>query len=301
MINNQKSGQNESLRGILWMIGSLSSFIAMAVASRELSANLSTFQILFFRSVVGVVVVCIFGRKLLPELRKRASLPLNFIRNAVHFTGQYCWTLGIALLPLAEVIALEFTMPVWVAIFAALLLGERITLPRAIAILVSFIGVLVILRPGIAVFDPASFIVLMAAISYGMSNVLVKRLTRTCSPAVIVVWMVFMQLPMGLVMALFDWQPVVWGNLPWIVVAGIAGLSAHYTMARAFLYLEATVAIPIDFLRVPLTALVGFSFYGETVSIWLFIGAGIILAANYYAFGAERRRARIARALSGPG
>ncbi|WBU63662.1 DMT family transporter [Paracoccus aerodenitrificans] len=300
-MTNEQTGAGGIATGVVWMIGSLLSFIAMAVASRELSANLTTFQILFFRSVVGVVVVLIFGRKLLTELRRRTSLKLNFLRNVVHFTGQYCWTLGIALLPLAEVIALEFTMPVWVAIFAALLLGERITRARSIAIIASFIGVLVILRPGIAVFDPAAFIVLMAAICYGMSNVLVKRLTRTCSPAVIVVWMVFMQLPMGMVLALFDWQPVVWGNLPWIVVAGLAGLSAHYTMARAFLYLDASVAIPIDFLRVPLSAFVGFYLYAETVSIWLFVGAAIILFANYSALQAERKRARIASALSRPG
>ncbi|SDE85871.1 S-adenosylmethionine uptake transporter [Paracoccus isoporae] len=289
------------LIGIGWMIASLSCFISMAVASRELSANLSTFQILFFRSVVGVVVVALFGLHLLAELRRRASLKLNLLRNAVHFTGQYCWTLAIALMPLAEVIALEFTMPVWVAIFAAVLLGERITRPRAWAILASFVGVLVILRPGIAVFDPAALIVLMAAVSYGLSNVLVKLLTRTCSPAVIVVWMVVMQLPMGLMLAVFDWRPVVAGNLPWIVLAGLSGLGAHYAMARAFLHLDASVAIPIDFLRVPLTALVGYLLYGETVSAVLFAGAAIILMANYTAFRAERTRARLARSLGGPG
>ncbi|WBU55734.1 DMT family transporter [Paracoccus sediminicola] len=300
-MSTDQNGDARLSIGILWMIASLSSFISMAVASRELSADLSTFQILFFRSVVGVVVVLLFGRKLLPELRRRASLKLNLLRNAVHFTGQYFWTLAIALMPLAEVIALEFTMPVWVAIFAALLLGERITRPRAAAIIASFVGVLVILRPGIAVFDPAALIVLLAAISYGMSNVLVKLLTRSCSPAVIVVWMVFIQLPMGMVLALFDWRSVSADNLPWIVLAGLSGLSAHYAMARAFLHLDASVAIPIDFFRVPLAALVGYLLYGETVNIFLFAGAGIILMANYAAFQAERRRARQARILAGPG
>ncbi|TXB67552.1 DMT family transporter [Paracoccus aurantiacus] len=283
------------------MIGSLASFIAMAVASRELSSNLSTFQILFFRSVVGVFVIAVLARRLWPEMRHLRSLPLNALRNVVHFSAQYCWTLGVALLPLTEVFALEFTMPVWVAIFAFLILGEPLTRPRIAAIAVSFLGVMLILRPGVEVLDPASFIVLLAAAGYGMSAVLVKRLTRTNTPGVIVAWMVLMQLPMGLVFATFDWRPVEAGNLPWIILAGLCGLSAHFTMARAFQTLDVSVAIPIDFLRVPLIAIVGYLLYGETVGPWLLVGVAMILSANYFALRAEGRRARLAKAVSGPG
>lgn len=293
MVETEQPDRRQLTIGVLWMTGSLASFIGMAVASRELSANLSTFQILAFRSLVGVAIIALFARRLLPELRRRASLGLNLLRNSVHFGAQYCWTLGVALLPLAEVFALEFTMPVWVAIFAMLILGERITPPRIIAIAISFLGVMVILRPGVQVLDPASFLVLIAAAGYGLSMVLVKMLTRSCSPAVIVVWMVLMQLPMGLALAAFDWRPVESGNLPWILLAGVTGLSAHYSMARALKILDASLAIPIDFLRMPLIALVGFYFYGEPLSIWLLIGAAMILAANYYALRAEGRRARM--------
>ena len=136
-------------------------------------------------------------------------------------------------------------------------------------------------------------LVLAAALGYGLSAVLVKLLTRSCSPGVIVAWMVLMQMPLGLAFALFDWRPVEACNLPWIIVAGLTGLSAHYTMARAFRILDASAAIPIDFLRVPLIALIGYYFYGELVSPWLLLGAGMILAANYYALRAEGRRARM--------
>ncbi|NHF73789.1 DMT family transporter [Paracoccus sp. 12-3] len=275
------------------MCGSLASFIGMAIASRELSANLSTFQILAFRSAIGLVVIAALLPRLWPEMRQMRRFGLNLLRNSVHFGAQYCWTLGVALLPLAEVFALEFTMPVWVALFAFLILGERITQPRMIAIGVSFLGVLVILRPGVEVLDPASFVVLIAAAGYGLSAVLVKLLTRSNSPAVIVAWMILMQLPMGLALALLDWRPVVAGNLPWMVLAGLTGLSAHYTMARAFRILDASVAIPIDFLRMPLIALIGYAFYGETVSAWLALGVAMILASNYYALRAEGRRGRL--------
>ncbi len=286
----ERTDQRGLIVGAAWMVGSLASFIGMAIASRELSAQLSTFQILFFRSLVGVVVIAAFARQLLPEMRRLTAIRLNLLRNLVHFAAQYCWTLGVALLPLAEVFALEFTMPVWVAIFAFAILGERITPPRLAAIGVSFLGVLVILRPGMQVLDPASFLVLIAAAGYGLSTVLVKLLTRRNSPGVIVAWMVLMQLPMGLVMALPDWRPVGAGNLPWIVLAGLTGLSAHYTMARALRILDASIAIPIDFFRVPLIAAIGYLAYGEAVSPWLLLGAAMIFVANYIALRAEARR-----------
>ncbi len=287
---SETQNTNEVAVGVLWMVGCLASFIGMAVASRELSASLSIFQILFFRSVVGLAVILIFARSLLPELRRMERFRLHLARNTVHFGAQYCWTLGVVLLPLAEVFALEFTMPVWVAFFAFLFLGERISKSRLIAISVSFFGILVILRPGLTIIDPASFIVLLAAMGYGLSIVMVKRLTRDCSPAIIVVWMVLLQLPMGLMLAMFDWRPPSFDNLPWIVIAGVTGLSAHYTMAKALQLLDASIAIPIDFFRVPLIAIVGFYFYGENIEIWLLIGAVMIFGSNYYALRQETRQ-----------
>lgn len=275
--------------GVLWMIGCLASFIGMAVASRELSETLSVFQILFFRSVVGLVVILLFARSILPELRRVESFGLHLARNAVHFGAQYCWTLGVVLLPLAEVFALEFTMPVWVALFAYLFLGERISRPRLVAVAVSFLGILIILRPGVTIIDPASFIVLLAAMGYGLSIIMVKRLTQDCSSAIIVVWMILLQLPMGLALAVFDWNAPSIANLPWIVLAGVTGLSAHYTMAQALRLLDASIAIPIDFFRVPLIALIGFYFYGEAIEVWLLIGAVMIFGSNYYALHREGR------------
>ncbi|MDO5644034.1 MAG: DMT family transporter [Paracoccus sp. (in: a-proteobacteria)] len=290
MTTRQSSAQGDYLTGMLWMLASIGSFLAMTVASRELSADLSVFQILFFRSVAGCVVLALLIRRLLPELRRPRAFPLHLLRNGVHFAAQYCWTLGVVLLPLAEVFALEFTMPVWLAIFAALILGEKVTRARMIAIGLSFAGVLVILRPGVGVIDPAAFFVLAAAAGFGLAAVLVKLLVRQCSPAMVVVWMVLLQLPMGLAFAVFDWRPVSWGNLPWIAVAGLAGMGAHYAQAQALRILDASAAMPIDFLRVPLIALIGYLAYGEAVSFFLALGTAMILAANYYAMRAERRR-----------
>jgi S-adenosylmethionine uptake transporter len=291
-ISEKMHGRNLFL-GIVWMIGSLASFIGIAVASRELSHSLSVFQILFFRSLVGVAIILLFVRTLMPEIRQAKRMTLHFSRNVVHFGAQCCWTLGVALLPLSEVFALEFTMPVWAALFAFLLLGEKISRARMIAIFASFAGILVILRPGFEIVDPASFIVLIAAIGFGISVIMVKILTKDCSPAVIVVWMILLQLPMGLALAIPNWQSPSLENVPWIILAGITGMSAHYTMAKALKLVDASIAIPIDFFRVPLIALVGFYLYGEVIEIWLLLGALLIFGSNYYALRSEARNKAI--------
>src|SRR5690606_35889185 len=124
------------------------------------------------------------------------------------FFAQYLWTIGIVLLPLASVFALEFTMPIWVAFFAFLFLKERLTTPRILATIGGFIGVLVIVRPGLGMVDPAAGLVLIAAAGYGLSLILVKQLTREVSPGAIVVWMILIQLPLGFLVSLTDWRPV---------------------------------------------------------------------------------------------
>ncbi|TJZ90341.1 DMT family transporter [Paracoccus gahaiensis] len=276
-------------QGLICMGFSMVSFIAMSVGSREMAETLSIRQVLFFRALVGLFVILAVGRAVFPEIRRMQKVPLHLARNAVHFTAQYFWTIGIVLLPLASVFALEFTMPIWVTLFAWLLLREKVSRQRLLATVGGFIGVLVIVRPGIGMVDPAAGLVLIAAAGYGLSLIMVKRLTGHCSPGAIVVWMILIQLPLGLIAALTDWRPVHVTDVPWMLVAGIGALSAHFCQAQALKRLEASVVIPIDFLRVPMAAVVGFYAYGEAIDLWVFLGGGIILLSNLQAVLAERR------------
>ncbi|MCB5204921.1 DMT family transporter [Neorhizobium sp. T786] len=276
--------------GLIWMALSMASFIGMAVGSRELAATLSIRQVLFFRALVGLAVILVVGRSLLPEIRQKKLVRLHVLRNTVHFAAQYFWTIGIVLLPLASVFALEFTMPIWVAFFAWMFLKERLTGPRILATLGGFIGVLVVVRPGFGMVDPAAALVLIAAAGYGLSLIFVKQLTRQCSPGVIVVWMILIQLPLGFLAAITDWREVHFTDVPWMLLAGIGALSAHYCQAQALKRLEASVVMPIDFLRVPMAALVGYYIYGEGIDLWVVVGGGIILASNFQAMMSERSR-----------
>ncbi|MDS9468265.1 DMT family transporter [Paracoccus sp. MBLB3053] len=285
----ERARHREFWLGLGWMALSMASFIAMSVGSRELAAELSIRQVLFFRALVGLCIISVFLPRLWPELRQLRRFSTHLARNFVHFTAQYFWTIGVVFLPLASVFALEFTMPIWVAFFAWALLGEKLTRVRMLANLGGFIGVLVIVRPGLGIVDPASGLVLLAAMGYGLSLVLVKRLTRDCSPGVIVAWMILIQLPLGLAAALTDWRPVSAGDIPWMVVAGAGALSAHFCMAQALKRLDASIVMPVDFLRVPLAAIVGYLIYRETVDFWVFLGAAIILMSNFQAMRAERK------------
>lgn len=287
-------------QGLIWMAFSMVAFIAMSVGSREMAETLSIQQILFFRALVGLGVILAVGRSLLPEVRRMQAVPLHLARNIVHFTAQYFWTIGVVLLPLASVFALEFTMPIWVTLFAWLLLREKVSRSRLLATAGGFIGVMVIVRPGVGMIDPAAGLVLLAAAGYGLSLIMVKRLTGQCSPGAIVVWMILIQLPLGLIASLTDWRPVSVTDVPWMLVAGIGALSAHFCQAQALKRLEASVVIPVDFLRVPMAAVVGYYAYGEAIDLWVFLGGGIILLSNFQAVLSERRKAEVTASLGKP-
>jgi len=258
------------------MSGAVISFMAMAIAGRELASELTTFQILFFRSCVGLVaVIALLQRSGWTQVRTR-MLGTHLMRNVAHFGGQYGWFHGIALIPLTEVFAIEFTVPIWTAILATLILGERMNRLRVLAIILGFAGILVILRPGIATVSPGALAVLSGAAAYAIAHVLTKRLSATQTPLAILFYMTVIQLPLGLVLALPHW---VWPSThlyPWIAVVALTALSAHYCMARAFRLADATVVVPMDFVRLPLISVVGVVFYGEAPQVWVFVGAAIV-------------------------
>jgi drug/metabolite transporter (DMT)-like permease len=270
-----------AIRAALWMSGALVSFMAMAIAGRELSVELTTFQILFFRSFVGLIVVVALLQRWGWSQVKTRVFGTHLMRNVAHFGGQYGWFYGIALIPLTEVFAIEFTIPIWTAIMATIFLGERMNGLRALAVALGFVGILVILRPGMAVVSAPALAVLAGALCYAISHVFTKRLSGTETPLTILFYMTVIQLPLGLVPALPHWVWPSAGLWPWVSVVAVTALSAHYCLTRAFQLADATVVIPIDFLRLPLIAIVGFLFYGEALQIWVFVGALIVFAATW--------------------
>jgi drug/metabolite transporter (DMT)-like permease len=282
-------------RVVLWMTGALLSFSATALSVRALAKALSIFEILSVRAGFGLLVM-LGAMALWPRLRHDLSLRrfgLHLWRNTSHFAGQYFWSLAITLLPFATVFALEFTMPMWVAVMAVPFLGERMTTAKVGSIVLGFIGVLVIIRPGMESFQPAALLVLLAAFSYALSLIATKKLTAGFSTYAIIFWMNLLQLPMALAGSDLGFPAKLgWDALVPVLGIGIAGLSSHYCLANAFRFGDATVVVPLDFLRIPLIAVIGWMFYNEGLDVFVFLGAGLIVLGVLWNLRSESRRNR---------
>lgn len=268
---------SDTIKGALWMGGSLVSLAAMAVGGRELSGELTTVQILFWRSLVSIVLIAALLTHFGWGQVRTGSVKVHAIRSVMHFGAQFCWFFAIAMIPLVEVFALEFTSPIWLAAMAAVFLGERLTTPRILAVVLGFIGVLVILQPGVSgSLSLGSLAALGAAVGYATTHVTTRLLAQRDTPLCVLFYMAAIQMPLGLLVALTDWRWPDAASWPWIVGVGLASLSAHYTLTRAMKLVEATVAGPMGFLRLPLIAAVGYMFYGEALELAVVIGALLI-------------------------
>jgi len=282
-------------RVVLWMVGALLSFSVMAVSVRELAKDgLSIFEILVFRSAIALLVLLLL-LLLRAELRVHAKprrMGLNLLRNVVHYAAQYAWALSLTMLPLAMVFALEFTMPAWTTLLAVWLLHERMTPSRIGVVVFGLIGVLVILRPGVASFNPAAILVLLAALGFAVTMITTKVLTASETTFGIVFWMSVIQLPLSLlgsdltVFLHLDTLHI----LPALGV-GIAGLTSHYCLSNAFRAGDASLVVPLDFMRIPLIAVVGWAFYGERLDIFVLLGALIIVVGVLWNLRSETARA----------
>ncbi len=273
--------QPSNIKAAFWMAGSLAAIILMAVSGREASRELNVFQIMEMRSLIGLFM-------LYPLIRSSGgfrAMRTNRIwqhlgRNAAHYAGQFAWLMALSMIPLAQLIAIEFTTPAWTAIMAVAFLGERLNIWRTLTIVLGIIGVVIIVRPGIGTVEIGQLIVLGAAFTFGISFTMVKSLTRTESPVKIIFWMLVIQSGIGLLPALHLWQWPSMHVMPWVIIIAFTGTFSHFCMAKALLYADATVVIPMDFLRVPLTAVVGWLVYSESIDIYTAIGAALILSGN---------------------
>ncbi len=280
-------------KAALWMVGTIASFTSMAVAGRELSSELDTFEIMMYRSLFGLfIVVCVAAVAGTLSEVNRQSLGVHLVRNLAHFTGQNLWFYAVTVIPLAQVFALEFTTPLWVIVLSPLILGEKLTPTRALAAVLGFIGILIVARPGSAVIDAGLLSAAACAIFFALSIMMTKILTRTQSITCILFYLTSMQLVFGVVTAGFDGDislPSAAG-LPFVLLVGAAGLLAHYCLTKALTLAPATVVVPIDFVRLPTIAIVGMLLYNEATDVWVFAGAALIFAGNYFNIWTETRR-----------
>ena len=267
------------LAAALWMTGAIVAFSAMAIATRQINGVHDTFEILAYRSVVGFLIVIALAGATGQWRRIRTDrLGSHVVRNIFHFTGQSLWFWAITMIPLAQVFALEFTSPIWVILLSPLVLGERLTRPRLLAAGLGFAGVWIVAQPDFTAIDPGVLAAIGAAFFFAATTLMTKVLTKGEAIVGILFWLTLMQAGFGTVAMLADGQaqaPTL-ATMPWLVLIGIAGVTAHLCLTSALSLAPASMVVPVDFARLPIIAAIGAFFYAEPVELTLFLGAGLI-------------------------
>jgi len=287
---------SDTIKAAFWMIGAIVSFTSMAIAGRAVSLDLDTFEIMLYRSLIGVVVMLTVARLAgtLGEVTRR-NLGVHLVRNLSHFAGQNLWFYSITAIPLAQVFALEFTSPLWVIVLSPLILGEKLTSVRVLSAIIGFVGIMIVTRPSPETLQFGQLTAALAAIGFAGSAVFTRLLTRTETITCILFYLTVMQATFGLICAGFDGDialPTA-ANLPWVILIAVAGLVAHFCLTTALKLAPAAVVMPIDFARLPVIAIVGMLLYNETLDLLVLLGAAIIFGGNYLNIRTDTKRARV--------
>lgn len=283
---------SDVLRAALWMSGAIISFTLMAIAGRAAALDFDTFEIMFYRSLTGIVIIgsiALYTGKI--QLMRTERLGLHMLRNIAHFTGQNLWFFAITVIPLAQVFSLEFTSPIWVMILSPLLLKEPFRKIGVLCALLGFIGVLFVARPTAATFNVGIVAAALAAITFAFTAIFTRKLTQTEPILRILFYLTILQAVLGAICAGYDLDfafPNLSG-LPWLVLIGCAGLLAHYCLTTALSIAPATIVMPIDFTRLPIIAVVAMVLYGEPLDVWVFVGSAMIFAANWLNITSSKR------------
>lgn len=278
------------VRGALWMVLSCFLFSLMPVILRKVAAELHPFVVIFWRNVFSLILLAPWVlRGGLGSLQTK-RIGLHMVRACSGLIALITWIYAVTLMPIAEVTALGFTVPLFVTVGAALFLGEAVGLRRRLAVAIGFGGAMIILRPGIEAISVPALVALSAAVFMATSFLLVKKLSNTETPMTIVFYMGLFMLPMSAVLAAFQWEmppPELW---PWLVGVGFMATLVQMTMTKAFSTADVTAIMPFDFTKLIFTAFLGFVIYGEVPEIWIWIGGVVIFSATVYSTRREARR-----------
>jgi drug/metabolite transporter (DMT)-like permease len=280
------------VRGAAWMALATVAWTVMIALVRLLAGGLSIFEVMFFRGIVGVAMLA--PVVLRGETRRwRTARPgLHCLRAAMSFTGMLGFFFAIGQLALGDVVALSFTQPLFIVVLAALVLGERVGVARWRATALGFAGVLIIVRPGLQDIGIATIAVIGSALLYAGSNICIKILMRTDTPAQAAISVNILMLPLSLAAALPGWITPNAEQALLLIGVGISGTLGIYLISRAYLAADASAVVPYDFLRLPLTAAVAFALFAETPALWTWLGALVIFASSYALVRIEARAGR---------
>ncbi len=287
--------RSPQMKAILFMIASTASFSLMNAFIRLISDDIDTTVIVFWRNFLCIFLLLPFMLRLAPAEGKKSGFATTRMRGhiaraSIGIIGMETWFHSVSILPLNQATALSYTAPLFTTLFAAVYLREKITKPRLVALVIGFLGAMVILRPNPEHFDVRALWVLFATSMWAVAGMLVKSLTRTEPPVRIVFYMSLFMSMLALPLALFHWQ---WPSLyMWGVMLLIAGasLGAQLFLTRAYSLAEVSSLMPYDFGRLIFTALYAYILFGETSDATSWLGAAIIIGSAVIITRREARK-----------
>jgi drug/metabolite transporter (DMT)-like permease len=271
------------LQGVLWMVLAAFFFAVSVGLVRYLSTTIHAFEQTFWRQCLGLLIILPFvWRNGLIGLRTR-QLKTHLLRNLIGYAGISLSFYCVTLIPIAEAMALQFTLPLFTIVFAMLILSEKVGPHRLAATAIGFLGALIILRPGMIAIQFGAVVALASAACLAMSDTLVRRLSRGDTTLLIVFYGYLMQAPFSLAGALPVWTNPSASDWPWLIALGVCSFIAQWGLSRAFVLAEASLVSPILFLRLPIVAAIGYTFFAQVPDIWTWVGAAVIFGSSYYA------------------
>ncbi len=287
------------VRGALYMTAAALGFSFMNILIRILSAELEPLQIAFFRNFFALSFMLPWLIRHGTGALRTERLTLHLWRALIGLGAMVFWFYSVSLLPLAEAVALNFTVPLFVTVGAALVLGEIVRARRWAATVVGFLGVLIIVQPGFAEVTWVMGLPILAAAMMAIATLIVKRLSETESTGAIVIYMNLFLTPLSLVPALFVWRWPSGETWLFLILLGFFATLAHLALTRAYVCADASAVMPFDYARLPLVAMIAYFAFGETPDAWTWVGGAVIASAAIYIAHREARVAREGAAASG--
>ena len=280
---------NRPIVGIIWMLATGLCFVAVTGIVRYLGTDLPAAQGAFVRVLIGLLFL---SPVLIATFRQGAVapvLPLFLARGGLHALAVILWFYAMARIPVAEVTAIGYLNPIVVTLGAAIAFGERLAARRLIAIGVALLGAIVVLRPGLREIAPGHYAQLGAAVSFGLSYLIAKRLSERV-PAGTVVAMLSLTVTVALAPFAFAvWVPIRLDQIVWLALVALFATGGHYCMTRAFAAAPMTVTQPVTFLQLVWATLMGVLIFDEAADPWVFLGGALIIGAISYMTWREAR------------
>ncbi|MEO0392993.1 MAG: DMT family transporter [Pseudomonadota bacterium] len=299
-ISRQAAALPNPTKGMLWMLAGGVCMTVVISLIRMVSEDIHALQVAFFRNVFSLLFMVPWMLSL-PRENLRTKRPvMHALRSIFGLTAMCTWFYSVTIMPLAEAVTLSFTTPLFATVLAAFVLREVVRARRWTATIIGFVGVLIVLRPGVEVMQPSAFIVLASAVFLAITMMFVRSLAKTEATSTMLFYTMFWMMPLSLIPALFVWQTPSVENLLWLAAIGLVATGVQGCLAQAFHYGEASFLAPFEYAKLPLTALVGWVAFGETTDVWTWVGAGVIAGATIYIARREGQLAKQSPPIAAP-